>query len=310
MKNKKVSKSTTSAWLWTAPMKFALVFLGLIMLLCGVYMGVSSLITPNPPQWPVSVIIFAIFVFTLYRLIKCWLPGEKLDRLAFVKIYHGVLLEIILSLILLLVILHAIWPQLIMMMLDASPTTVGIATTGIIAIAVIGAYTSGLVLTNIYAVFTRAVSLNVPRWKAALSIPFSILWLPGYISDDTKQKSDKSASRYTRMTSYILSHRWLTVVAIFICLVLYGFIYQINLVFLAVYILPVLIYIVWQIFNRNTKDVRGWFATLAVAINIALILCAIVFAPRGEQTPTTITAPETIQITDIAPDTPDTDNAQ
>ncbi len=285
-KNRTENQTPLAAWLFGAPVKFALYALFLPFLLMLIYVMIAIGITGNVssiPTWP----MFAIFVFGLivagYKLIRT-LGIMPLGRRGFVAISTGAFITVrAIGLGTLFAFGLIYFPMMAAFMNPgARPIFAALMTLVLMLLGLVGIYVFGIQVAKLYATYLRAIDMGVPRWKAALSMPFSILWMPGYLLEDKRRTPGQDinirAHGMAALTDWIIktpANGWTTIVImVIVSSLLYGF----NLMMWPIFILPLGIFILWLLIagpEKMRKNIGGGFATLAVIVNILTIISVI-----------------------------------
>lgn len=297
------------SWFFNAPAKFALLSFGLMAGITLVYSFIISAIkgvgTPINP-WPIAVLMLATIIFSIYKLIK-WLPSDNLDRRSFVATSNGLtfiyLAAILSSTIFMLgrteqIILYTMWLQYYSALWFFFVVTVA---------SVIYLYVFGVLIANIYTIYRRAITMGVPKWKAILSLPFSIyaFLLPGYLlTEDKKTKSTITIKSkwYAKVTDWVIA-KPINAILIF-ALILIGSACFMDIYTLALMALFIIVFVTWVwVVGAPTfrKTIGGMFSTIIATLNIALVVFLIgmlIFPPKISDQITSDTYVEQIEITE------------
>lgn len=288
-KIKTATRARMTDWLVRGPAKFAATLLGLSVLVGLIYAIVAQIIAPNadPVGGAVSMMLIMVIpgAYCMYRMIKK-LPGTTLDRESYVGLINAVTATLAIMLGVYIILIATI---LMPLMMGGRPTTTAAAIFvmfGLILMALVTLYITGLTITNLYAIYLRARHLGVSRWKAIFSLPFSLFWIAGYVIDDAKKNEPVIEFRsnwYERMTHAIVTRPGLTWLCVGLLLGASSFFFGAS--YLPVTLALVVIFAGWTAVagvSRTRKNIGGRFATVAVVINI-LILITIAAIPRGGQ---------------------------
>lgn len=295
-----IKKNTLFTWLFRAPIKFTLTFL-LISLFGGIlYAIIAQLISPAHPaaaEWPLLVIMLVAGVAGLRKLIK-HLPSDPISQTDFIATTNGITLSLIAMAIAYFLLLWKFFMPLFLVMNSplTSISTAIYALIGLVILALIGTFLTALIITNLYATYVRALHLGVPSWKAALSMPFSILWLAGYAIKDKKESSalNINNTRYGRLTRRIVSSRVATWLCMLITLVLACLFFGTQYTIIAATFIG--LFAIWFAVRGSAhmrENIGGAFATVAVILNIIILAGLIVMphsAPQPESGPAQIPA--------------------
>jgi len=272
-------KTKISTWLFKAPAKFAVATTLLSLLGLFGY----SLIRKSGATWPMFAIIgLAAVVCAIWMLRR--MPMRPLNRREFVAIDFGLSLVAIIMPVVLSVIAYMVIFPLIGILVSKQMAT-GLAIIAFVT-AIVALFQIGLALANMNPLYFRARALGIPRWKIVLSMPFSMLTLPGYLMGDDKEPADSvhiGADWYVRFIDRITSHEtylWASLVTIFIATALVSGTWFI-IPLLTIYIL---LYLIWRrVQGRDTmrKRIGGAYATVAVVMNIIYVATYVIFISTG-----------------------------
>ncbi len=274
-----------STWLWRAPVKFALLVVFGPLALGGLYAIIASAFTAPENQpiatWPMMALMFAVVAWAAFSLIKR-LPRDDMGQRQFVGIYTAAFFVSRVIGILGLMFLGFVYlPMMISLSMNnmaVLPWLVLVMT----VLALVAAYVGGLQIINLYATYMRAINMGVPQWKAILTLPCSMLWMPGYILTDEKQKRATDikigATWYTSFVNWIVAspaNAWL----MFIVMILgSGMLYGYGWIMLPVFAAPIVIFGIWQWIAgsaRMRKNIGGAFSTVAIIVNVLTIITVI-----------------------------------
>lgn len=290
---KKENKTNTQRlglvqWLFNRPIKFALTMLGLSILGVCFYTAIMSYFSAGQvPVWPTTILMAIFVILCIWRMIKR-LPNSDIDKRSFIAINNAII-----CITLVLLVIYALLASKIMLpmiILLNSPFisiwTALYALAGLLLMAVISLYTLGVVIEILYSTYLRARAMGVPKWKAIFSMPFSMLWLAGYLLPDTQPKTAAIATRaawYDKLSKYIAEKPTANIT---VCLILLASVCLFYGIHIWLYILvPLVVYAIWRIVagaQSMRKNVGGKFATAAVILNILLLcwLLLTLFYPR------------------------------
>lgn len=279
------SKPRLISWFLNQPLRFALLSFLLVFVISFVYGAVSGMVTGSAEMFavtPLICLIALVFIFTIWLQIR-WLPSTDLDRRSFVALDNGLTLIsytiVLIPVIFMLVnpqkaILYGMWLQYYSMPLFVFASTV---------VALLYLYVFGVYISMLQATYRRARTMGVPRWKAIMTIPFtlSIFWFPGYmIADDKKTKPtvEIKSKWFAKWTDWVVAKPMNAIIMMFVFL---GFA-CIGSGWLAVTTIAGIYALcaiwIWVMGPQNfRKKVGGAFATLLGALNIAAIIGCIVW---------------------------------
>lgn len=285
------TKSVLTSWFLTGPLKFALLSLVLLIGVSVSYALIYVAVTGGntaPATWPIVTLMLLATLFCIYMLAR-WLPTREMDRRGFVAIDNGLTVMYYIFSVLSLVYLVRNADAIIMHMMVLQYTSIVWFWIVMVLGALAYLYILGLMLANIIAIYRRAVTMDVPRWKVLLSLPFTfgIYWFPGYmLPDETPVKSETPirAKWYAAITDWVLA-RPVNAVLVFlltilICALFFDFYTLMTTVVLGA------IFGIWLLIS-GVKTFRakmgGAFATTMASLNIAMILVTlglVIFAPQ------------------------------
>ncbi len=289
-------KQQNNTLLWTlwSPLRFAASALVLILTVTFTYVfgslafyGANTII----PQSHIITYLVITLVFCVAYQIR-HMPRDKMSQTSFVSIHNAQ--TFILSALFLcasyFLAKHAqqILLNLILMGNNLSVTFILIT----VAASLLYLYLTGLFIANIYAKYLRARTLKIPTWKFLFSIPFgfSAIWVPGYFLNTDTTVNNKTVSNttwYTKITNWSVARPMNTIFSFIFISILSGFFFGFNSVLLTFCL--TLIFGLWylQIGSKNfLKNIDKRYSTMAVIINIALIvilLCFSIFIPTTTQ---------------------------
>ena len=286
--------ATLSSWLLWAPLRFAVISLGLMLGTTLLYNAIATRIyTASPiPQTPIVILLTLSIAFAATLLIRR-LPCEKMDRNNFIRIHNAQTFILSITLIVSSIILF-MNPDKFMLQLLWLETH---ASLSFLILAIIAAifymYLLGLLISNIYAKYLRTRDMDIPAWKVICSMPFgfSMLWSAGYLMN-TKPvtKKSKSDNWYSRITNWVLAKQSNTILS-FICITLLsGFFFGFRSILLTFAL--ALVYGIWALqvgAKTLSKDISHRYTNTAIIINIILLVLIIGFN-------TMVPSPQEVQV--------------
>ncbi len=298
----KTQSPTLRTWLLTKPLKYAIAIMCLFILVSFIY-GIFS---PNmfAPASQIALGGVATLVCGLATLYFAYrLPRIRVDRPSFVALHNAQNFIISVTFLLTAIFVLTSYNQalLYLMYLDAKSHL--LVTLIIIAIALLYLYITGLFICNVYLKFMRAREMKIPTWKIIFSIPFgfSLIWIPGYLLDaPTPRKPGQPihASWYKRLNNWVLSCPLNTVITFTTITVMSGFFFGFNAVLITS--IAALILGAW-LMASNQKTLRsnigGLYSTVAVILNIIMLVAFFTISTSRTPAPITSTQPESIEIT-------------
>ncbi len=282
-------KSILASWFFKQPAKFALLSFGLMLGIALAYSLIYAAIfgTTQIAAEPIAILLLAAVIFSICKLVG-WLPKNDLDRRSFVAIDNGLgllytgfmLASVILAISIfggnsMQILFYVMWLQSYSMGLFLVLSTVG---------SLVYLYVFGLLIAMIYSMYKRAIAMGIPKWKAVLSVPLglSLIWFPGYMLSDDKKTTPTTPIKskwFATLTDWIVAKPINTVLAFFAMFAIALPIMDLNTLFLVAGF--VAIFGVWVSITgaaKLRKNVGGAFATVAVILNVLLIVGTIGFA--------------------------------
>ena len=265
------------SWILWRPLKFALMLLGLGIVVMIPYEIVSATIGGATALATLGILSIAAFVYAIYSLFHR-LPHDNLDRYSFVALENAQAYVLALAVfVAMLAIMQAQSFLISLAMMGTAGNVIFVLLAAVMFVAY--AYLVGLSLANVYAKFRRGRAMNIPTWKIICSIPFgfNLIWIPGYILPDEKAPKTPvitiHAPWYTNLTNWIVSRPSRTILAFAILTLFTGFMFGIQTIFWTC--AAILLFSIWVSTvgaKRFCKNIGGTYATVAVVLNIIMIL--------------------------------------
>ncbi len=265
------------SWILWRPLKFALTLLGLGIAVMIPYEIVLNTIGVAVAMWTLGILSIAAIVFAIYSLFHC-LPHNNLDRYSFVALENAQAYVLALAVfVAMLAIMQAQSFLFSLAMMGTAGNVIFVLLAAGLFIAY--AYLVGLSLANMYAKFRRGRAMSIPTWKIICSIPFgfNLIWIPGYILPDEKAPKTPvipiHAPWYTNLTNWIVSRPSRTISSFAILTLFTGFMFGVQTIFWTC--AAVLLFAIWVSVvgtKRFCKNIGGAYATVAVVLNIIMIL--------------------------------------
>lgn len=263
-----------SEWTFKKPAVFALLTFCISSAFVLVYSFISAILDTTA-MWPLTTLLVATLLWTIYRLIKK-LPHTNMYRKDFIAITNACsLITIIIPIITLIIIgrdVNALHDNMIWL-LTFHTTLFWIVGIGSILLYL---YLFGISIANIYAKYKRGIEMGISKWKIICSMPFGFLfmWMPGYLIDDKKSKSDLiiNSKIYNKFNNWVLSG-FTNTLFIFLGLLLFRNVYA-GTVSLLLTIAILLIYALWKKkYGQNMlKNINNGYSLFAVYFNLAMII--------------------------------------
>lgn len=286
-------KSKLRSWFLSAPAKFSALLFVLTAGITILYSAIGGLLYPNAEFLylkPLMVLLIAAFVFSIYKLVK-WLPKDNLDRRSFVAVDNGLtfiyFIAIILSAFFLVrsvehVMYYMMWLQYYSVVLFF--VTLSLA-------SLIYLYVLGLLISNIYAIYRRALGMGIPKWKALLSFPFTLalIWMPGYLLPEEKKTKPVitiKSNWYAKFTDWVVAKPVNAVMVLLFTLLFTALFLNVYSACLTLFFAVIFGVWIWISGAKNfRKKLSTSFATFAASLNIAMLIVLIGFAAFGPKTP-------------------------
>lgn len=273
------------SWILWRPLKFALTLLGLGIAVMIPYEIVSATIGGATALATLGILSIVAIVFATYLLFHR-LPHDNLDRYSFVALENAQAYVLALAVfVAMLAIMQAQSFLISLAMMGTAGNVIFVLLAAVMFVAY--AYLVGLSLANVYAKFRRGRAMNIPTWKIICSIPFgfNLIWIPGYILPDEKAPKTPvipiHASWYKKLTNWIVSRPSRTILAFAILTLFTGFMFGIQTIFWTC--AAILLFAIWVSgvgAKRFCKNIGGTYATVAVVLNIIMILAISVITYR------------------------------
>lgn len=298
MQNKK--NYSLKSWLLTKPALFAVIAFAAMTI--GSMIG--GLITGGNSMTITSIITVIAFLGSAAWLVRS-LPGENLDRHSFVAINNAqtfiTSVIFITSMLYIIANIQTLMPRLLFMETHSSTNFLIL----LVTLALFYLYLCGIYIANLYAKYRRVRAMGVSMWKTLATAPFgfSMLWIPGYLMEDNKNTSKQDTTIqgwYNHITNWIIARPTRAATTLVILIMLAGLTFG----YLAI-LLPLTLAVVFAAWSaiigtdKMRKDIGGIYSTVAIVINIILIIGVLgYFAIAQSHTNTHVTTPETIQYID------------
>ena len=273
------------SWILWRPLKFALTLLGLGIAVMIPYEIVSATIGGATALATLGILSIVAIVFATYLLFHR-LPHDNLDRYSFVALENAQAYVLALAVfVAMLAIMQAQSFLISLAMMGTAGNVIFVLLAAVMFVAY--AYLVGLSLANVYAKFRRGRAMNIPTWKIICSIPFgfNLIWIPGYILPDEKAPKTPvipiHASWYKKLTNWIVSRPSRTILAFAILTLFTGFMFGIQTIFWTC--AAILLFAIWVSVvgaKHFCKNIGGTYATVAVVLNIIMILAISVITYR------------------------------
>ena len=268
---KSIKMNQLRTWIFDKPVIFALLTFGITFVILIAHTFIMNIFASQLAEDITQILLIASVCWTTYYLIKK-LPHDKMYRDDFIAITNGCSLMLILFLIL-TITLSFYAKDRIMWLFFLHPTLVGILA---LATYFISMYFLGVIISDVYAKYKRAVELGISKWKIILSMPFGFLlmWTPGYLIPEKKQGSNLTIQSkwFAKFNKWVMSNPSNTLL-VFLIIILSKILFTNTATFLLTVFLLV-IYTLWFLKHRTSfiKNINRGYALTAIAINITTIL--------------------------------------
>ncbi|MCL2538642.1 MAG: hypothetical protein FWF34_03145 [Alphaproteobacteria bacterium] len=295
---------TLSTWLLRAPIKFSLLFVGLMVTFIVAVTIIASMFAGAPDAVPtfleliISGVMLVIPAYAFYKLVR-WSPANPMDRRSFVALSIIVTAA---SLLFTLCIAGMGWlgivPQFWMVYLMYMSPWLFFA--GLLIFALAMMYLLGLYVAARYvAAYWRARKMGMSKWKFILAFPFGwalllypFMFLPEEIK--TSQVLSIKTNWLSRITEWTVAK---TSNAVILLIILPIAMIAILLPAAAIEstsisLIPIAIFFgLWAIYGtkKMNKSMSGWFANMTVILNvlaIATVACFMWFSAPKVSAPT------------------------
>lgn len=261
-------------WLFRKPAMFALLSFSILFVTIFLYSMIAAIFNISSAE-PLRVLLILAFIWNIYYLIKK-LPHTDMHRDDFVAIVNGCsLIAIFIPLITLFAVGYnlRILQYRFMWLYAYHPVLLWIIG---IFITLLYLYVFGVMLSNIYAKYKRAVQIGISKKMVIASMPFAFLlmWTPGYLIPDSKQISNlKIKSKwYSKFNNWVVSNETNTLF-MFLLFVLLTNVFSGALSLLLTGAL-LIVYALWILRYKTKfiKNINQNYAWCAVGINIAILI--------------------------------------
>lgn len=284
------NKSAMASWLWTGPLKFAVITFAALIAIIFATEIIAGAFTLEHTYAIYTVLITMAMAGAAAVMIR-GLPRTDLTRTSFVATINAqtIILSVIFVTTMLFFAANADMITMRMLMMSHHSGTFALC----VSCAVIFfLYVTGLSFSALYAKFRRSRAIGIPAWKIICSIPFgfSMTWVPGYLMPDASDaKPDGNMGPYARMTHFIVTHPVATVASFTAMALLSGLAFGINMSLLTLASAMVMyIWIMRTGANDFKQHIAHTYSTCAVVANIAML---VMFAIAGTASVTPSAAP-------------------
>ncbi|MDE5615639.1 MAG: hypothetical protein K2I81_02285 [Alphaproteobacteria bacterium] len=283
------------SWLVTRPIMFAIIAFVAIIAATTIAGLVGSRLAA-----PIANILVVIAFLGASAWLVRKLPGTNLNRRDFIAISNAQMFITSIAFITsTLLIIHNAQTLMLRMLWLESQSSMSFVVL-IAAISLFYLYLCGIFVANLYAKYRRIRAMGVGMWKTLATAPFgfAMLWIPGYLMDDTETKNTpERRGWYNRLTDWIVARNYRAAGILVLLIMMAGFTFGYPALLLTLG-LGVLFAVWTQIvgIKRMRQNIGGAYATTAIVINILAIISICGYAAMVRHTPkATFETPEMVQ---------------
>lgn len=277
---KKLARAKTyslKTWLFNRPIIFSLLSFGITIAICAIYAVFAAMLNINSTT-PLAILLSLGFVWTIYYTIKK-LPKHDMYRDDFIAITNGCSgLSILITLLSVMIIgYNANTIQYKLMWMYAFHPTI------LLIIAILAAllylYMFGVMISNIYARYKRAVKIGISKYKVIASMPFGffLTWIPGYLIPEKNQNTNIEIKTkwYSKFNKWVVANSNNTLFAFLMFVLLNNAMGGAISLLLTGFLLA--IYALWNLKYKTTfmKNIDKYYALTAICINMAMLIAII-----------------------------------
>lgn len=296
-------KSKLSIWFAKEPAKFSVLSFGLILGVSFLYVLTKGIFGNNfmMSYAVLLLLILSALTFSIYKLIK-WLPSENLERRSFVAIDNGLNFIYLGIFALFTFMVIGNLQEIMFYQTTLQHQSMILFMFGAMLVSLFYLYFVGLLVTNIYATYRRAITMGVPKWKILASLPFtfSMFRVSGYLLPEDKKEKPAiliKSKWYSNFTDWVISKPINSLIVFLFTVIISGLFFESYFTLLV--ILFVVIFGVWLLFTgakKLRKSIGGSFSTFVAVFNIVIILAFIGFLTFSVNTQPASIQNETIQV--------------
>ena len=307
-----MQKNKITTWTVTSPLKFAVITLGLLILVAGLYVLGLDIFSPNttPPKSHISILMTLSMILGVALQIR-GLPHTNISKKSFIGVHNAQMTTLIFFLFLSFVPIAKYQSKIFFTMMHLGQHNPMLAILIIILLLIISLFFIGIIISNIYAKYLRARTMGIPKWKIIACMPFGFAatWIPGYFLDTKDNKQDNIIIKshwYNTLTDWLLARKR-TLISAFICTTLIAHFYMGSYSTLITFAFAT-IFGLWLLqigVKKFEKNISGTYTHMAIGFNIAMIIAFILMISIRANEPQIIDnqnqiTPETIEIIDTA----------
>ncbi|MBR1380816.1 MAG: hypothetical protein IJ560_04520 [Alphaproteobacteria bacterium] len=302
-------KHTLSGWVIGAPIRFAVMSLGMAVIISAIYGAIASMLNIALNINVITTLAIIVNTLIIWRVIK-WLNTNSLSQRDYAAVSNGLAIALCVTIMAFIIgfmkFTLLVWQAQVMLSVGSKTWFVVLCT---IILGLIATYMLGLVVVNIYAIYLRCRTFGMGRATALCTLPFGIMWVPAYVLKETNNVGDSVEIRnrtFATVVDWIVSMRRNTYLSLGVLCLVYMLCGGIGLPFIVTVAVPLILFLVWVAITgheRLRKNINGAYARVAIVLNIAMVVFAL--ATMAFFTPTPVPQPlpdnvEIINITDTA----------
>ena len=272
---------TLARWAFWAPLKFALWSFVISVCLSAVYGAIATILGNTVKSNMIILITLVVNLFAIYKTIK-YLKSEYIGQRGLVAVLNTSLINLCISIAIFAFGFIKLVPMFYIIRFVPSAKNATILIISAILMGIIATYMLGLLISSIYAIYVRCVSMGVSKTKSLCTLPFCPMWVAGYATSDKKTSGADvriNSRIFAAITDWVVSTPLNTALTILIFIALYLLCVGLGSVFFATAIIPAIMYVLWiAIRSRENlrKTIGGTFSTFAVILNV-LTLCTFIW---------------------------------
>lgn len=277
MPTQKIKQNKLTAWLLTRPLLFAAMMLG-ATLVCGTL----AALVPTPAARIATSALFLIAALASVIITLRGLPAANLDRRSFVTVCTAQTLVLDASILVLPLLFGAGTHSWLMSKIATlAIQSMMLFTILMCIVAFVSMYVTGLALSAFYARYRRIRAMGVTMWRAVLTLPFGffMLWMPGYLLPDDTQKTPALTTNvrwFNRVIDWLMARPINAAIVFVIQFVLFGLaLGAYNTILSSGLMILFAIWLTVAGADKTRRDIPGIYGTVAIAINILCIICAV-----------------------------------
>jgi len=259
-----------SSWLISRPIMFTLIAF-FSMTIASVLAG---LIGGNAATTIGYTLVAIAFLGSIGWLVRK-LPAGNLNRHQFVAINNAQTVITSVAFIASTLIIAYNAPKIMLHLLWMESHSSVLFMIMILSLALFYLYLFGVFIGNLYAKYRRVRTMGVGVWKTLATAPFGfcMLWIPGYLMDDTKKATTPTGGWYDRLTRWTMARPVRSAAILVLLVVMSGFTFGFPAIILTLTLGA--LFAAWSaIVGPDTlrKNLNGAYASVAIVINIIALI--------------------------------------